>query len=416
MRFRLGFRLVVAVFTACGAVLLPACGKKADARIAKGEAPPARTVRLVPAEMRPMDRVITVTGTLAAQEHSVLSAKVPGRLQQLTVDIGSVVKKGDLLAQIEPRDYELGVQQAAAALAQSRAAVGLPPDATNDVVPLEEVTGVRQAQAVLDEATKNRDRIRSLSQSGIAAQSEMDTVEAAFAVAQTRYATSLEEARTRLATVAERRADLELALKRLSDASLRAPFDGTVQGRPASIGEYVAAGTPTVELVKTDPLRLRLRVPERDSSLVRVGQPVRLWIEGDTNQFPGVISRLSPALDESTRMLLVEADVPQKGVLRPGLFVRAQVVVGESQPSLSVPSDALVTFAGIQKVVVVSEGKAVEKVISTGRRGPGWVEVLSGLAAGEHVVMQPSGLRTGNPVLVAEPQALGDERLAAGRT
>jgi RND family efflux transporter MFP subunit len=353
-----------------------------------------------------MERTITATGTLGAREKSILSAKVSGRLQRLTVDIGSVVAPGDLLAQIEPKDYELGVQQAEAALGEARAAVGLPAGGDNDSVQADQISSVKQARAVLEEATKNRERIRSLHTSGIAPQSELDTVEAAYTVAATRYELAVEDAHSRIATVAQRRAELELARKRLADTQLVAPFDGVVQSRPAGIGQYVAAGTPTIELVKTDPLRLRLDVSERDSGLVRTGQTVRLLTKGDTNLYIGTITRLSPALTEDTRMLLVEADVPSRGTLRPGLFARAEIVIVENEPALSVPEAALTTFAGLEKVVVIDDGKALEKLVTTGRRRGGWVEVLSGVSNREEVVLNPAGLRTGNPVTVrAQPGA-----------
>jgi len=390
---------------ASGALVLAGCRKAENTGRARTGREEARAVRLAPAQKRPMTRIVTATGTLAPQERSILSAKVSGRLQDLRVDIGSVVQKGELLAQIEPRDYELGQQQAAAALAQARTALGLLPEGEDDAIELERVSAVKQAKAVLDEATNNQDRVKRLSQSGIASQSEMDTVEAAYKVALSRYQTALEDARTRAATIAQRRAEQELARKQLADASIRAPFDGVIQSRPAHQGEYVAPGTPILELVKTDPLRLRLQVPERESSLVRTGQLVQLFIEGETNAFPGKIARLSPALDEQTRMLLVEADVPAQEPLRPGLFARANLVVKEQDHGLSVPANALLTFAGIEKVVVVEAGKALEKVIVTGRRGPGWTEVISGLAAGEQVVLDPGSLRTGQPVTILSAKA-----------
>ena len=343
----------------------------------------------------------------------MLSAKVAGRLLTLPVDLGDVVRQGDLLAQVEPTDYELGLQQSEAALAQARTAVGLRPEGEDDHIAADQVSSVKQAKAVLDEATQNRARVKSLSQSGIASQSELDTVEAAYRVAVSRYDTALEEARTRIAAVAQRRAEYEMARKQLADASVRAPFDGSVQSRPAHLGEYVAPGTPILELVKTNPLRLRLQVPERESTLVRTGQVVHLFVEGDTNAYAGQIARLSPALDEQSRMLFVEADVPARGSLRPGLFARAHIVVDERQQGLCVPANALITFAGIEKVVVVQAGNALEKVVVTGRRGPDWVEIVSGLSSGEQVVLDPGGLRTGQPISLTDaPASTRSEALA----
>jgi RND family efflux transporter MFP subunit len=384
--------LGITVFVSCG---------KADRSKALGKVELAeRPVSVARAEVRAMPRAIHVTGSLAAQEQSMLSAKVTGRLERLSVDIGSVLRQGELVAQIEPRDYDLGLQQAAAALAQARAALGLPLEGEDDRIEFERMTAVKQANAVLGEAGKNRDRVKSLSVSGIASQSELDTVEAAYTVALARYETAIEEGRGRMATVAQRRAEFELARKRLADASVRAPFDGAVQARPASVGEYVAAGTPIVQLVKTDPLRLRLDLPERECILVRTGQVVHLLVEGDTNTYSGRIARLSPALDDQTRTLRVEADVPRQGSLRPGLFARARIIVTEHEEALTVPADAIITFAGLEKVVIVQDGKATEKVVATGRRGPDWVEVVSGIAAGEIVVLRPGSLRTGQRVMV----------------
>lgn len=352
-----------------------------------------------------MERIVAATGTLAAWEQSTLSAKVPGRLVQLEVDLGSAVRRGELLAQIDPRDYELRQQQAAAALAQARAALGLPPDGSSEQVDLEEVTSVKQARAVLDEATKNRDRIRQLTESSIASVAELDTVEANYQVARMRYEAAREEARMRLAALAQRRAEYELAVQQLADTRIVAPFDGVVQRRSAGLGEYVAVGTPILTLVQTDPLRLRLEVPERAASLIASGQCVRLQVEGSTNWFVGRLSRISPALTELSRMLVVEADVPRVGLLRPGLFARAQIIVSDQDQGLAVPQRAVVSFAGLEKVLVVRGDVVVETPITTGRRGPDWVEVVSGLEPGAVVVLDPVGLRTGQAVEMAEAES-----------
>jgi multidrug efflux pump subunit AcrA (membrane-fusion protein) len=158
-----------------------------------------------------------------------------------------------------------------------------------------------------------------------------------------------------------------------------------------------------VRVVKTDPLRLRLEVPERESPRVRVGQSVRVTVEGDTNVYSGTLARVAPALRESSRVLMVEADVLAQGNLRPGLFARAEIVIDAGEPSLSLPPDTLITFAGLEKVVLVVDGKAQETTVVTGRRGNDWVEIVSGLNEGQMVVVEPAGLRTGNPVTITTP-------------
>ncbi|PYI81849.1 MAG: efflux RND transporter periplasmic adaptor subunit [Verrucomicrobia bacterium] len=311
------------------------------------------------------------------------------------------------------RDYELRRKQAAATLAQSRALLGLSPDGQDDQVDTEKTSLVKQAKAVLEEATKNRARVASLSEEGITSKSERDTVEATYAVALNKYEAALDEARTRQAMLAQRRAELEISQQQLVDTTILAPFDGAVQLRAASAGEYLIEGAPVATMVRTDPIRLRLEVPERESAYVRANQRVRLNVEGDTNEYSGNITRLSPAINEQNRMLLVEADVPNPGsLLRPGQFVRAQIITDERDRGFTVPPEALITFAGLEKVVVVQDGKALEKTIATGRRFGNWIEIVVGLKAGEEVVLEPGSLRTGESVTVARPDSSSTSRPA----
>jgi RND family efflux transporter MFP subunit len=355
--------------------------------------------------MRPLERIVIATGSLAARERATLSVKVPGRLESLAVDLGSSVNKGDLIAQLEQIDYELRQKQAAAALAQARARIGLPLEGTDDTVAEEHASIVKQAKAVLEETRKNRERVLNLSKEGISSKSELDTVEAAYAVALNRYEAALEEARTLLAILTQRRIEFEIARQALRDTTIVAPFDGSIQERTATAGEYVQVGSPVATLVQADPLRLRVEVPERQSIFVRTGQTVRVLVEGDSNHYAGRIARLSPALDESNRMLMVEADVPNRGSLRPGLFVRAHIVTTDQDPGVTVPSGALVTFAGLEKVFIVRDGKAAERTVTTGRSGSDWIEIKTGVRAGDMVVLDPGNLRTGDRVQPAlEPQ------------
>lgn len=360
----------------------------------------------MPARVQPLELTVPATGTLLAWEQTTLSVKVAGRLKTLAVDLGSVVRPGEVLAEVEPRDYELRVQQAEAALAQARAALGLPLEGAEDRVALEDTSPVRQARAVLEEAAKNRERVERLARQGISSTAERDTVEAAYQVAQSRYAAALDDARTRLAALAQRRAELELARQQLADTRVRAPFAGVVQARAAHLGEFLPAGAPVVRLVQTSPLRLRLEVPERQAVSLRVGQTVRFTLEGSPVVHHTTLTRLSPALNDASRVLVAEADVPNPdGALRAGAFARAAVVVSTNTPGLTVPAEALVVFAGLEKVVLVREGRALERTVTTGRRGPGWVEIVAGLEPDTPVVLAPGNLQTGQPVRVVEATA-----------
>jgi len=361
-----------------------------------------RQVKIAIVSQIPMEETVTVTGTLAAYDQTTVSAKVPGRVKSIAVDLGSAVRSGQIIAQIEQQDYQLRLKQAEAALAQARARVGLTPEGKDDRIDPEKTGTVRQAQAMLDEAKLKLERAENLVQRGVMAKAGFDAAEAEHKVALSRYQDAVEEIRNRQALVVQRRSELEIARQQLADSSVYAPFNGVVQEKRTSIGEYLAAGAPIVNVVKMDPLRLRAEVPERESRSVRVGLAVRVTVEGDSSVYAGNIARISPTITAQNRVLIVEAEVHNNGQLRPGSYARAEIVSADNNAAIAVPVSAVISFAGIDKVILVQDGKALEKPITLGRRTPEWIEVLSGLTTGDSVVINPGNLQSGQPVVVVE--------------
>ncbi len=369
-------------------------------------------VRTVQAETRPLDRTITVLGTLLAMDEAPVSIKVAGRLNTLSVDVGSAVRAGDVLGQVEPRDYELRVRQAGALLAQARVRLGLPLEGSDDTVVAERINTVREAKALFEEAEKGVERVRKLEAEDISSEAELERATAEYQVTLNRYQDALQNVREGQALLAQRRAEHDIARQQVSDTSLRAPFDGVVQERLVNVGQFLAAGTPVLTLVRVDPLRLRLEIPERQAPLVRTNQPVRVTFEGMGDVHEARIARVSPALNGRTRSLVVEAELGNPGTLRAGSFARAEVVVESAAPTMMVPDAALVTFAGTEKVVLVATNTALERPVVTGRRDRGWTEILEGLTPGEQVVRDPGGLQSGDPVRIAgnDPAANANAR------
>src|SRR5262245_7067418 len=401
-------------YRSCGVVLLAmtvvlACsGCRGDSSAATQpgragqEAAAARQVRVTPVAEKPMERSTVALGSLAAFDQATVSVKVPGRLHSISVDLGSVVQQGQVIAQIDPQDYQLRVQQAEASLAQARARLGLPLGGNTDRIEPEQTSTVRQARALLEEAKTNRDRQLTLFDQGIVARSQLDSADASYKVAVSRYEDAIEEVRNRQALVAQRRSELALARQQLADTAIHAPFEGAVQEKRASIGEYLGAGAPVATIVRMNPLRLRAEVPEREAQQVRIGQSVRVTAEGDPNVYLGRIARLSPIITPQTRMLIVEAEVANAGSLRPGLFARAEIIIDDGTMAVTIPTKSIVTFAGIEKVVVVQNGKALEKPITTRRREGDRTEVTSGVTVGEMVVVEPGNLQSGQAVTIVE--------------
>lgn len=373
----------------------PASGKSANA---ENNFQP-RQVKTAKVTEMPIGETVTVNGTLAAYDRTTISVKVPGRLQKISVDLGSVVHKGQVIGQLEQQDYKLRVQQAEAALAQARARLGLSPDGADDHVSAEETGTVRQARAVLEDAKSKRDRAGRLVQQGVIPRAEYDTVDSDYKVALSRYQDGLEEIRNRQGLLAQRRSEVALAKQQLADTTLYSPMEGVVQEKKASEGEYLAAAAPLVDVVRIDPLRLRVDVPEREAHSIRTGQRVRVTSEGDAESYTGYVKRLSPTISEQNRVLAVEADVRNNGRLRPGAFVRAEIVTNQTSTVTTVPSTAIVTFAGIDKVMAVENGKAIEKTVTIGRRGSDWVEIKAGLSVGQSVIVDPGNLQSGQAVI-----------------
>ena len=389
----------------CTAVLFVSCksdyqASQRQSRAGDNRAP--RQVKTTPVAETPFGETVTANGTLAAFDQTTVSVKVPGRVRAISVDLGSVVRRGQVIAQVDSQDYHLRVQQAEAGLAQARARLGLAPQGNDDRIDPEQTSTVRQARAVYDEAKFNRDRAARLVEQGVIAKAEFDSANAAFKVAEGRYQDAYEEVRNRQGILAQRQSELDLARQQLKDTSVVAPLDGIVQEKLASIGEYMAAGAPVVRIVRMDPLRLRAEIPERESRSVRTGQDVRVTVEGDTNIYLGKIMRLSPVIAEQNRMLVVEADVRNNGTLRPGSFARAEIVTNDAKMAVTVPNNAIVTFAGIEKVILVQNGKALERPITTGRRGAEFTEIVAGVNVGEKVIVDPGNLQSGQAVEVVE--------------
>jgi len=380
----------------------PAGGQQRPPGGAGGGGGEARQVKVALVSEIPVGASVSVTGTLAAQDEATMSIKVPGRISTVTVDLGSVVRRGQVVAQVEQTDYKLRIQQAEDALKQVRARLGLALEGGDDRVNPENTGTVRQARAVLDEASQNRKRVLTLVEQGVVARAEFESADAAFKVAQSRYQDAVEEIRNRQGLLAQRRTELALARQALADTVVLASFDGIVQEKHASVGEFLSAGAPVVTIVRVNPLRFRGEVSERDAASVRQGQPVRVTIEGDRGLYAGYIVRLSPTINQQNRVLIVEAEIANPGGLRPGGFAHAEIVTDSGQMAVTVPSSAVVTFAGIEKVITVEGGKAKEKPVTTGRRADTWTEVLSGVNVGEPVVLDPGNLQSGQAVNVVE--------------
>lgn len=365
---------------------------------AKSTAESVANLKTVAVELHQWPRTVRIQGSLAEHERVVIGAKVAGRVKEVKVDLGSPVKQGDVLAILEPEDFDYRVQQAEAQLHQVLAKLGLKPGDSEGRLQRNEVPSVVQEKALLDEARSRLERVMSLAQQNVITAQELEQQQAQVQVAEARHRSALNVVDSDLADLAMRRAELALAKQAQADAEIRAPFNGVVYARHVASGAYVQVGQQVTTIVQIDPLRFRGGVPERKAIEIRVGQPAAIYIEGQAEPIPGQVTRVSPAVDPNNRSQTIEVDIPNPDSRLPaGLFAEAEITVDPHANSLAVPAAAVSEFAGVQKVRLVRDGKPVEQVVRTGRHDGKLVEIVDGLAEGDRIVVETEPAKPEQP-------------------
>ncbi len=344
-------------------------------------------VSVIPVTRIAIPEVVTANGELFAEELTNVTNKVPGRVVKLNVDLGSVVKQGDILAELEKTDYEFRVQQTEALVEQIRARLGLLNKKNDDVVP-EQVAVVKEADAALREARFILETTSRLAKDGVVSRIEYEKANVRAQGIEARYQAAISEVMQLRSQLSERRAQLALARQQLEDTTIRAPFSGAITRKQASIGEFLPVNAPMVTLVRQNPLRARLGVPERQAARVRQGQTIEIRLEGVAERFQGRVVRLSPAIDAQNRSLVIEGEIPNPtGALRPGSFVEGSIIVNGDALGVAIPAEAVVSFAGIDRAFIVKNGVLEDRVLRTGRRmGDGRIEIVEGLAENDQLV------------------------------
>lgn len=399
----------LAVLPAVALLVAAGCNHPEATATAPTAEPSAEGLLPVTVAMQTWPQTVTVQGTLLGFDRVTIAAKVAGRVQQVHFDLGDQVRPGDKLAVLELEEFRFRVEQAGAQIAQVRAKLGLGPEQSLKSFDARRVPAVLQEEILRNEARLNLDRANQLIEGQAISLEELQKREALMKVAEARYVTALNQVREQVEELAGREAELKLAQEALDDATIVAPTHEdkpavspedkgvcavllVVEERHVAPGAYVQVGQPVATLVRVDKLRFHAGVPERLAMLVREKQSVAIRIEGREKPLAATIARISPAVDPANRSLTIEADVANGDFqLRAGLFAVGEIVVDPAATALVVPADAIGEFAGVEKVRLIREGKAVEQPVRTGRRREGWIEVLEGLKPGDQVAAGQSG-------------------------
>jgi len=396
-------RTRITIFCLAGSVLamwLAGCDRAP--KPARPEVAPV-AVRLAPVRYKAVNDVVEVTGTLYGEQDVTVSAKVPGRIETILVDMGDSVEPGATLAQIERVDYELAVAEKRAAVEAALAKLGLS-DLPGPGTDLSALPTVARAKAQEANAKARLDRARQLFERDpplLSAQDFAD-IETQWEVASTSAQVELLNVRAGLAEARVQRAALAAAEQRLADTTVVAPslpLTFRIAARRISVGEQLTAGQALFRLVAMDRVKFRGMVPERYANQVRQGVPAQILVDGTAEIFGASVTRVAPAVDVRARTLDVEIDAANpEGVLTPGAFARARIVIGRREGAVFVPASAVAQFAGVQRLYTVKDGKAVEHRVRVGPPEGDLVEVLDAPALGEMVIDTPGRITAGVPV------------------
>lgn len=383
------FLLMIALSLLCGS----ACNRGNQGEAAeKLRAAAKPKVKLVSVERQQQVRSVEAVGSLFAYDEVTVSSEAEGRVEQVLVDVGDRVGKGQVLARVSPVELQLSVDQQQAALRQARARLGLR-ESEGELKDVRDAAEVKKAAADLADAEQKYKRAQSLLETGVIARQVFDEADAKYKAARATYDLAVQQVENLRASMQQTQATLNLASKRLRDTSIRAPFAGHVKSREVTVGQYLKIQTPVMTIVNLDPLRVRLNVPEKMSPWVRVGREVRLQLEAfPGREFTGRISRINPAVEEKTRTFEIEALVANpRAELKPGSFVKSTIQSDKVDSILTIPYSAATYLFGAYKVFVLDGAKVREREVKLGDRLGDRVEILEGLKLEDALAVAEAG-------------------------
>ena len=371
------------------AFLSSGCGGGEGRSTEAGNTAPV-TVESATASSQEWPDAYEATGTVRARTAAVISSKVMAYVRQVTVQVGDRVREGQELVTLDAQDLDANVRRAEAAEAEVRSAI---PEADE---------GAAGAKANLDLARSTFKRMEELASKKSISNQEFDEASAKLKSAQAAY----DMARARRSQFDSKLAQVEQEIRAariMRDyARIAAPFAGVVTARSVEPGNLAAPGAPLLTVEREGDYRLEASVDESRLPFVKTGQTVEVALEALDRRLTARVSEIVPAVDAASRAYTVKIDLPALANVRSGMFGRAWFPM-VSRKVVTVPAPAVMEHGQLESVYVIDGGLARNRLITTGKRRPEAVEVLSGLSAGEKVINPiPPGLADGARVEVRQ--------------
>jgi RND family efflux transporter MFP subunit len=377
---------------------------------------PAVRVKTVRVERVTFQRQVELSGTLISIEQARVSSEVPGVVKDVLVDLGSEVAAGQPLIRIDTRELELARQRAESSLRQTEAQLGIDAN-TGRVTPEDQIAAVRSAMVNREDARTQHARAQELGKRGLLSKADFDTTETRVKVTDAAYQAALENVRSLKASLQDRRAAYELAVKKIQDAVVRAPIAGAVSDRPVQRGEYIRENTVVATIVQTNPLKIVSAVQEKYSNVIQHNQKVQFSVESLPDQkLEGRVASISPAVDQTTRTFAVEILVDNSSRrLKPGFFAKGVILTERDDNVIAVADSAVITAAGVSSVFVVKDGMVKQQNIRLGAREGDRLEILEGLKGDETLAASNlNELVSGITVAADKDPEAGLEKISTG--
>ncbi|HEY9504136.1 MAG TPA: efflux RND transporter periplasmic adaptor subunit, partial [Pyrinomonadaceae bacterium] len=347
---------------------------------------------------RDLPEFFEASGSLAGDQQTDVAPQASGKVVAVSVEIGSYVRRGQVMVRLDGTELKLKVDQAAAQVEQAKASVRQAEEKiglrSNQSFDPDRVAEVNAARVALDLADKNLRRAEKLIESGDVSRSFYDEQRSHRDQLKEQYDAALAQARQNYAAVvvartnvANTEAALALARKNLSYTDILAPIDGSVVERTADLGEYVSPQQKVVTLVRTNPLRIRIDIPEQAIPNVQVGQSVSITTSAwpDKN-FAGKVARIAPNVSAQSRTLTVEAEIDNSsGALKPGQFATVRILQPRPVAAVLVPQRSVVTETGVSRLFVIKDGHAEQRLVQIGQTEGDLVVIKNGVAVDEVV-------------------------------
>lgn len=383
--------LLVGALALAAAALTTGCGgpkPAAHAGASTPDKPPVR-VTVTKAVKENWPTGVELTGTVRARTTTDVAARAMGYIRELRPQPGDRVSEGQLIAIIDSRDLDAATKQAEAAEAEARSAIA------------EVETAGRAAKAQLDLAKVTHERMQSLFSKNSISKQEMDEANMRLRVAESGVEAVASKRKQLDAKIAQAQEGVRMAKVNLGFAEVRAPFAGVVIARKAEPGTLASPGLPLVTLERAGAFRAEITVDESKIRDIKAGSAAALTIEALDQNITARVTEVVPAVQADTRGFVVKLDLPASANLRSGLFVRARFDTGARQV-LPADAAAVKTDGQLQSVLVADNGFARERLVRTGDKQQGKVEILSGLQEGDLIIAPASGAKDGDRVEVKQ--------------